>query len=279
MKYSFFPGCAYHSSAGYKESVDAVCSLLDINLVEISDWNCCGATIFMGTDSIKGYTLCGRIIAIAQLSGSKEIITGCNACYTTLRKAVEIFSKDKKILNIVNKNLSEQNLEIKGNIKIRHLLEIFINDIDENIIKSKTTDRYTDTIVAGYYGCQFTRPWGDIDDVENPGMLEKFIKIFKFTPVEHSAKTLCCGASLAVSYADDSSKLISKIIRGIKAKKGELIITICPLCQFNMDSGQKRDPNSQKLPVLFFTQLAGIALGLSEKDLGLNKLLTPIKNL
>lgn len=271
MKYAFYPGCSFNSAAGYKESVNAVNRALGIVFETIPDWNCCGATIYPGVDELGTLCIGARVFALANRLGYKEIVTGCNACYTTLRKVSGKLKNNKKYLADVNKRLAKEGLIFDPDSKIRHFLEVLVDDIPENLWKEKITAGFKHIRVAGYYGCQFTRPWGDF---ESGDMLERLIEKTGFTPVDHSAKTLCCGASLAIPYADESKVLIKRIVKGILDKKADLITTICPLCQFNLDNGQAGlDQMDALLPVTYFTQIAGLALGIAPEKLGLDKLL------
>jgi len=277
VKYGFFPGCSYSSAAGYRESIDAINRLFGIQLVEIPDWNCCGATALFSLNEFKALALTGRLFALSQASGFREIVTVCNACYTTLRKANQILSNNPEIVSKINEDLSKEGLSLEGEFSVRHYLDVLYNDVPEETWSENLTERLKDYEVACYYGCQFTRPWGDIDHMEQPTILDRFIERLGFLPVDHSARTICCGASHAISYAKECRLLISRIIREVRAKGGRVITTICPLCQFNLDSGQKGISNP--IPVPFFTQLAGLALGINASELGLDKLLVPINRI
>ena len=275
MKYAFYPGCSYSSAAGYKESIDAVNRVLGIQFDEIPDWNCCGATVYPGVSEKDTLLLGARIFALADKEGYREIVTGCNACYTTLRKVLEKLKGNKTYVTDVNRRLSNEGLAFHEDSKIRHFLEIFVNDVPKELwnekVKTGCENKQLDfrkINVAPYYGCQLTRPWNDLDPMD---MLEKLIKKVGFTPVDHSAKTMCCGASLAVPYAKESKPLIKRIIDGVLYKKADLVTTLCPLCQFNLDNGQTEMDTA--IPITYFSQIAGLALGLGPEELGLDKLL------
>jgi heterodisulfide reductase subunit B len=278
VKYCFFPGCSYQSAAGYRQSVEAVNRKLGIELNEIADWNCCGATVFFAVDEFKALTLAGRNFALAQSQGYSEIITGCNACYTTLRKAAQILESEPRLLERVNVRLARGRLHIEGGTRIRHYLEILADDVPPDAWPKDESEMRKDTSVAAYYGCQLTRPWGDLDHPERPRILERLIERLGFTPVEHSASTLCCGASHTVPHAEACRPLISRIVREVEEKGADLVTVICPLCQFNLDDGQ-RAPGVPGIPVPYFSQLAGIALGLRPKDLGLDRLLVTARGI
>lgn len=276
MRYGFYSGCSYRSAAGYSESVDAVSRALGIELREIPDWNCCGATAFFSVDEFKALVLAARNFALAQAHGLEEIVTICNACYTTFRKAIKVLTGNPQKLARINKVLAREGLSIERPIAIRHFLDVLYNDVAKEVWFEKRPPNLKDSTVAGYYGCQLTRPWEDLDVPEQPAILERFLERLGFVSVEHSAKTLCCGAFHSISYADECRPLISRIVGEIQFKGADLIATVCPMCQFNLDAGQKMF-GLTPVPVPFFTQLAGIALGLKAADLGLKKLLIPIK--
>lgn len=280
MRYGFFPGCAYKTAAGYKESVDVLNRALGIEFIEIDDWNCCGATAFFSLDETDALTLSGRIFALAEKAGLNQIATVCNACYTTLRKVKKTLENHPDKTEKVNARLAGEGLAIGQPLPVRHYLEVLFHDIpDEKWMKGKGTlhseTSHSGMKIGAYYGCQFSRPWRDVDRPERPVMLDRFLEKLGFSAVGHSAGTQCCGASHAVAYSKECAPLISRIVREIRAKGGEAVATICPLCQFNLDSGQKPD-REKALPVLFFTQIAGLALGIDPEKLGMGKLLNPL---
>ncbi len=277
MKYGFFPGCSFKGAAGYKESTEAVCSELDIELAEIKDWNCCGATSYWSTQDLKSYVLPARIMALAEKQGYPEIANICNACYSTLRKAGTKLDNDEELKVRVNSALNEEGLEYTGNIKIRHFMEILVNDFDPDEIKKHVKKDLAEFVVAPYYGCQLNRPWGDIDDTINPVLMDRLIESLGAKPLEnYSAKTECCGAAHMVAHKECCVILNKRIVQDAIEKGAETICTLCPLCQLNVDSSQSGN-NLPNMPVIFFTQLMALAFGLDKNALMLNKLLTPFK--
>ncbi len=277
MKYGFFPGCSYKGAAGYKESTEAVCRELGIELAEIKDWNCCGATSYWSTQNLKSYVLPARIMALAEKQEFPEIANICNACYSTLRKAKTKLDQDEDLKAKVNSALKEENLEYTGKLKIRHFMEILVNDFDPDEIKKHIKTDLGKLVVAPYYGCQLNRPWGDIDDAVNPVLMDKLIKTLGAKPLtDYSAKTECCGAAHMVAHKDKSLILNRRIVQDALEKGAETICTLCPLCQLNVDASQA-GTGLTNIPVIFFTQLMGLAFGLGRDDLMLNKLITPFK--
>ncbi|MFZ2630848.1 MAG: CoB--CoM heterodisulfide reductase iron-sulfur subunit B family protein [Desulfosalsimonadaceae bacterium] len=276
MGYGFYPGCAYKTEAVYRESVEAVNRVIGLSMPHINDWNCCGATSIFSLDQADALTLTGRIFALAEKQGMDTIVTTCNACYTTLRKAHKLLKTDTGLVDRINERLFTQGLKIGNLPPVRHLLEVYYHDIDETVWAQKRSGTFKPMKIASYYGCQFSRPWGDIDDPEQPQMMDRFLARLGYTPVDHSAKTLCCGASHFITYENDCLKLNERIMGEIRRKGARAISAMCPLCQINLDAVQEKLKGPQ-IPVPYFTQLAGLALGLSPQVLGLSKLLVPMK--
>jgi heterodisulfide reductase subunit B len=274
--HGFFPGCAYRSAAGYRESVEAVNTRLDIHLQALDDWNCCGATAAFSLDEADGLALCARLFALAQKQGFARIVTVCNACYTTLLKAKKHLEKDRQKFAAVCKRLAGQGLEISGTLPdVSHYLDVLADTLAA--LPPTDTAGSVDALsaVGAYYGCQYSRPWSSGAPAQRPRILEEVLGRLGIETVDHSAGTLCCGASHAVPYADACGGMIRRIVGEIRAKGGGIITTICPMCQFNLDAGQ-RDRRQAPLPVTYFTQLIGLALGIAPEELGLNKLMIPL---
>ncbi len=270
--YGFFPGCSYETAAGYAESVQAVCRTLDLTLVEIADWNCCGATSLFSLHETDALLVNARLLALANRQGFDQVVTVCNACYTTLRKAIRVFETHPDLLATANAHLAGESLQVERLLPVRHLLEILYHDVDEDIWQQCRPRNWAPVPVAAYYGCQLTRPWSDVDHPEHPTLMDRFIERLGFVVVEHSAKTLCCGASHVLPHEKACRKLIERILTEIQGKGARLISTVCPLCQFNLDAKQHQLPGPN-IAVPYFTQLAGLALGISPSQLGLKKLL------
>lgn len=262
MTIAFYPGCTFSSAAGYKESFEAVNGHLGVVMDEIPDWGCCGATVSFSVDLDDGVYLGARTLAQAKQMGSDQVVTGCNACYTTLRKAQKLLKTDTAILERANRRLAAEGLAVDPDIAIRHHIEVLVNDVAPD--RWDGVLDYSGVFVAPYYGCQLTRPWKDMDPAD---ILEQLIRLSGFSVAEHSAKTLCCGAALGVPYAKETAPLINRITRAMTDRDAAAMTTVCPLCQLNMDQGQKT------LPVTYYTQIAGLGLGIEPGRLGLDKLL------
>lgn len=276
MRYGFFPGCTPRAAAGYKESVEAINLRLGIELVEIEDWNCCGATTAFSLYQDDGLYLVARIMALANQQQLNEIVTVCNACYTTLNKASEYLQSDSVAHNKINERLKTEGLVLAEILPIRHYLELLVNDVPEENWQFESDKPAFEEKVAVYYGCQLTRPWQKVDHPESPNILDNFFEKLGFEVVDYSAKTLCCGAALAVPYAKNCKDLVARIIRSSQHAGADLIVTICPMCQFNLETLQRHTKLSS-MPIPFFTQLIGLRMGIDPSELGINKLLIPLK--
>jgi heterodisulfide reductase subunit B2 len=277
MRYGFFPGCTYKGSAGYKESTEAVSQILDTELVEIEGWNCCGATSYWSLEDLPALVLPARVMALAEKQGFEEVVNVCNACYSTLRKAQDKLAGDEELTAQVNVALAEEGLRYTGGTRIRHYMEVLVNDLDPQEIRKHVKVDLKELMVAPYYGCQLNRPWGDMDDLQHPVMMDRLIeRLGAGVAVDYSAKTICCGASHMMPYEKNCLPQVRRIIGDALKKGARAISTVCPLCQFNVDASQS-GLDLPGIPVLFFTQLLGLAFGLGEKELQLKKLLVPFE--
>jgi len=272
MTYGFYPGCSYKTEAVFRESVEAVNRAIGLELVTIEDWNCCGATSIFSMDQTEALLLTGRIFALANRQNLDNIVTTCNACYTSLKKCYKTLKSDRDLISKINDRLAAENLKITNLLPVRHLLDVLYYDIDAAVWNRNRPKNLNKLKVAAYYGCQLTRPWADIDDPEQPVIMERFLERLGYETVDHSAKTLCCGASHFIIYEEDCLKLTERIINEMKRKGARLASTICPLCQINLDAAQKNF-RGMPIPVPYFTQLAGLALGIDPNELGIKKLL------
>lgn len=286
MKYSYYPGCSLHSSAKeYDDSTKAVCKALDIELVEIPDWNCCGAI-----DAVYSYepeysiALAARNLALAEKMQS-DIITVCSACFFTLGRTNKLFKENTEVRAKINEALSSVGLSYSGNVKVRNLLEVLLTDVGLEKIKAKVKVPLGSLNVASYYGCLLVRPvdLAHFDDPEHPTRMDELVESLGASKVDYYSKTKCCGASMAMTDEKVMLELSKKILLDAKTAGANVMITACPLCQFNLDAKQKDIESEFKLkidlPILYFTQLMGLAFGIDNKELGLNKNVVSIVNI
>ena len=260
MKLAYYPGCVSLSTGKEMDiSTRAVCAALGIELEELSDWNCCGATHV--SNELVATGLSARNMAQTEL----PIMTPCSICYSNLRSAVHRL-EDLEVRERVNAVLEKK----YGGAAIRHALDVILESLekkDERIVLPLREMK-----VAAYYGCLLTRPAGQYSP-QFPTILEELIKRLEAEPVELRHKTSCCGGPIFMPREDAADDIAFAILAEAKEAGAEVIVTVCPLCHLMLDAKQKalEDKKGQKIgiPVLYVTQLVGIALGLSPEELGL----------
>ncbi len=272
MEYTYYPGCSLHSSApAYEHSTQEVCKSLGVKLNELDDWNCCGATAYMSIKEMTSFAISARNLAIAAKSG-RDVVAPCSGCFVGLTKTNKYMKEFPDVSRKVNEALAEGGLQYDGSVKVRHLLDIFVSDVGLDAIKAKVKKPLKDLKVACYYGCQIVRPKTGLDDTENPQHLEELMAALGATPTHYPMKAHCCGGSI-MGTEEEIGMRLSKNIMDCAAHYGaEVIVCPCPLCQMNLDAYQKRINRvyglKLNLPILYFTQLMGLALGMEPKALG-----------
>ncbi len=261
MKLAYFPGCVSKSTGKEMDvSTRAVCSALGIALEELEDWNCCGATHV--ANELVATGLAARSMAQTDL----PIMTSCSICYSNLRSAAQRM-EDPEAMAKVNAVLTKK----YSGSKVRHALDVIQEALEKNdeliVVPLK------DLKVAPYYGCLMTRPRG-VDSPEFPTMLEKLIKTLKAEPLDFRLKTFCCGGPIFMPQAEAAEDIAYRILKEAKKAGADVIVTLCPLCHLMLDAKQKaiesRRGEKIEIPVLYVTQLMGIALGLGPEELGMN---------
>ncbi len=271
-RYAFYPGCSLKTAAGYKESIEFVARRLGVELVELPDWNCCGATVAFSIHEVEALAMAARVMAIAESQGFDQLVTPCNACYSTLRKAKKIM-EEEGLIQQISSLLQEEGKSYSGRVEIRHVVEVFARDVEGEELEAAISLPFQGLQVAPYYGCQLTRPWGDLDHPDNPTIMDGVLEAAGCGVVDFTAKTYCCGAAQMVANREACLPLVRAILTDARRKGAEAIATICPLCQFNLDSVQEE--LGESLPVVYFTQILGLAMGGSPREVGIGKVLTP----
>jgi len=275
MKYAYFPGCSLHSTAKeYDLSTKEVAGALGIELLEIPDWTCCGATPAHITMHLLSLALPVKNLIQARKMGSYEVITCCAACFNRLKIANHFMQNDAEHREKVEKIVGEP---YRGEVKVRHFLDVLVNVFGLNNLTERITKKLNSVKVACYYGCLLTRPKDitGLDDLEEPHLIDDLMRTIGIEPVEWPYKTECCGASFSLTKTDIVLKLSADILQMASDAGAEAIVVACPLCQSNLDLRQaminKKYKKDFKMPVLYFTQLLGLALGIDRKKLGFNK--------
>jgi heterodisulfide reductase subunit B len=287
MKYLYFPGCSLKSTGKpYEESLKAVFSALNVPLEELRDWNCCGATAYMAVDEVKSFALSARNLALAEKQGEPaenghvQFVAPCSACYALSLKTQHYLEENEDIRKKVERGLSEASLTYGGKVDVRHPLDVLMNDIGLEKIKEAVKSPLGNK-VACYYGCQIVRPYATFDDQANPTSLDKLMQAIGATPVNWAMKTRCCGGTLVGTIREVGFRLNYLILKEAERKGADTLVTTCPLCQFGLECFQP-DVNASwqasfHTPVVYFTQLLGLALGIPEKKLGMQRLFVPYK--
>jgi len=280
IDYAYYPGCSVKSSAKhYEESILPVFRELGVNLNEVEDWNCCGATATPSVDKSKTSALNGRILALAEKDNG-SLIAPCAACYLSLKKSHLFLSGGSKEAQKILDALKTQGLEYKGDVQVKHPLEVLTGEIGLDKIKDRVTRPLSGLRVASYYGCQIVRPYADFDDAENPTTMDDIIAALGADPVDYSAKTRCCGGALTANIEEVGIELNYLLLKEAKRKHADVFVTLCPLCLFNLEISQSKVNKKYKqdlhTPVLFFSQLMGLAFGLSKESMGFQRSLIPL---
>jgi heterodisulfide reductase subunit B len=281
MEYTYYPGCSLEASAkGYDESFRFVFTALGQKLVYLEDWNCCGATYYMATKETISLVISARNLALAEKYGH-DIVAPCSSCYTILYKTNHILKNNPIMKAKVDQALRKDNLEYNLSLKVRHPLEVLVNDLGIGTIASHCQIPLNGVKIAPYYGCQIVRPDRGLDNKENPQMMDSLFEALGAENVYFPMKVRCCGGMLMTTYPDVGLELNKEILECAYENGADLIATTCPLCHINIEAYQekinKRYKTNFHIPVLFFTQVLGLALGGTPQQLGLNRSLIPFE--
>lgn len=280
MKYSYFPGCSLKGlGRAYEESLLPVMRHLGVELVEVDDWNCCGATAYMSVDERKACVLAARNLALAEKVGPHDLITPCSACYLVLNKTQHYLRDAPAINAAVQSALAAGGLACSGRIAVRHPLDVLVHDVGLDVIKEKVVRPLHGLKVAPYYGCQVVRPYATFDDAWNPTTMDRLLRTLGAEVVEYPLKTKCCGGSLTGTLPEAGLRLSYILLKEAVRRGADVIATICPLCQFNLDAyhdQMERRWGPARIATVYFTQLMGLAFGLAPKDLGLQRNFVPM---
>ncbi len=271
MKYSYFPGCSLETVAqSYDVSAKLAAEKLGVELVELEDWNCCGATAYFHIDEILAHTLCARNLAMSEKAGM-DVVAPCSGCYKNMRETNAHLKKDTELRDHINLALNEDGLGFIGEQRVLHLMDVFAEEVGVQNIRNKVVNSLNGLRIAPYYGCQLLRPRIGRENVENPGFLEDLISATGAEAVAYPLKTECCGGSLIMTKNSVALKLIRNLLACAAHAKADLIVTTCPLCQVNLECYQKkvnREYGTEfSIPVLYFTQVLGFSFGIPEEDL------------
>jgi len=274
MEIAYYPGCSLHSSSKlYDIQTKSVLNRIGIQLSEIEDWNCCGATSASKTNDFLSIALAARNLGIADATGLPEVMIPCSSCYSRTLVSQKTLENDPDLKAEVNAELAKK---VEGKIKVSTIMEVLMSNAEE--IKEKAVKKLKGVKPACYYGCLLTRFPSDMpvtDNVENPTSMETILKSIGAAPLDWGYKTDCCGASASVNDADTALKLMAKIFEDAIARDANCFVTTCPMCQLNLDAYQdevsKKYGITKKLPVYFITELIGVSMGIPFDQLQIDR--------
>ena len=276
MKYAYYPGCASESTAREQHSSSqAVARKLGIDFVEIPNWSCCGATAAHQTNRLLAASLPAANLLIAQEMGL-DVVVNCAACYSRLKTANHEVATSLEMRKKVGETLGR---DYDGSVKVRHLLEVLLEDLGLETIEQRISHSLNGLKVAPYYGCLLVRPpeVTQFDDPENPTSMDRLVTALGGDSLDWPHKVECCGGGLALTRTDVVVKLTDSIIGMAQAAGADCIAVACPMCQANLDLRQsdinKETGRDYNMPIVYITQLLGLCLGISQSELGLSKLM------
>lgn len=278
LSFSYFPGCSQTGSAEeYGLSTEAVCKALGIELVELPDWSCCGASSAHMTNDLLSIALPGRDLALARQAG-KDLLVVCAACYSRMSVAQRRILEDEAL---ARKVASAIGMDPRFEGRIRHLLDVVANDLGMQDIKKWLRNDLSGLKAVPYYGCLLVRPPEVCccDSVENPTELDRFLSALGVEVKPWSFKTDCCGGSLSLSRSDIVEKLVNNLFVRAEEAGADCIVTACPMCAANLEMRQKPGRFSfeilHRMPVLYFTEVLGLAMGLDTEKWFKSHLIDP----
>ncbi len=269
LRYAYYPGCSLEATAReYDQSVRAVCARLGIELSELPDWSCCGASSGHSTSRWLACTLAGRNLVLAE--GMKlDIAVACPACYVRLRNAHHEMQRDNRLREELSSVMA---VPYRAEYSTRHLLDIICHDVGLENLKNKVVKPLQGLKLAAYYGCYLVRPPELVafDDPENPQCMDALLDTLGAEVRDWSGKVDCCGGSLSLSKREIASHLVAELAEMAGRAGAEALVTACPLCHANLEMRQT-GADGDKLPVFYFTELIGLALGIAETRAWLGK--------
>jgi heterodisulfide reductase subunit B len=280
-QYSFYPGCSSQKKASsYNQfrSTQTICQELGIQLNEISDWNCCSASIgYCGGGELPRLVLSARNIALSEKEHpGQDLVATCAACWLATREAQERLEHDSQLKTEANEALKEAGLTFKGEKKVRHLVEVLIEDVGYDEIQKHVKKPLKGIKIAGYVGCQTNRPFGIAgESFENPVYLDKMIEAVGAEPItNYQKKVACCGGALMFSEPEKSQALVKDILEAAHDAGADMLVTPCPVCQMNTEVYQsfinKKYGTNFNMPSVYYSTIMSVAFGKTAKEAALD---------
>ena len=266
MNLAYYPGCTLKTRARNLEQ-PAVASMeaLGFKLNEVPRWNCCGAVYSLAEDDLIHQVAPVRNLIRAKKQGETELVTLCAFCLNTLKRANILMKEDIAKRDTINDFIDEE-IDYAGEVKVVHLLEVLRDELGWEALSQKVKLPLRGLRVAPYYGCTLLRPREvAIDSVDDPTILREFLEALGASPVDFPESTRCCGSYQVISSPDDISEYARLILDSALSHGAETLVVTCPLCDYNLGRGQKelsKKSGFREMPLLYFTQLLALALGL-----------------
>lgn len=283
-KYTYYPGCSSEGSAAHLDkSIRAIAPKLGIEIEDLNDWNCCGASVGeLAAGPLSSAALSASNLARAREQGEQDVMTPCAACYLNTHGTNEHIREDDGFKADLNEALAAAGKSYDGDLHVRHACEVLVNDVGIAAIKEQVTNPLEGIKIAGYVGCQTVRPFagtergGDYDSYDKPEFLDDFINATGAEAIDFDNATSCCGGAVAVMKPEKTLHLMKKILDEAQAKCADAIATPCPLCQTNVEMYQdainKKFGTTFNIPVVFYSQLMALAFGMdAKKDAALDQ--------
>ncbi len=274
MKYAYYPGCSLEGTAlEYNESTRALMQHLGIELTELPEWTCCGASAAEPVNYLLSLALPARNLALAEKTeGVGDLLVPCSACYLNLKKVEEKIRTEPELRHKLNEILAVEQIRLTGTVRVRHLLDVLSRDLDINRIQELADGTFSGFQIAPYYGCQCLRPYPVFDDPEEPRSMEPLIRASGAELHQWDTGGKCCGASHMNTKMEVGLELVGQILE--QAQGADAIVTVCPMCQMNLEAYQHKISKLRQrdlhMTILYLPQLLGLAMGLSEKEMRLD---------
>ncbi len=271
MKVSYFPGCTLNTTGkGFDNAVRAATAAVGLELIELAEWNCCGATYPLIVDNMLELAAPAHVLVAARNQGS-TVTTACTTCYNVLKRTNKFIREHPDERERLNAFIEA---EYQGEVEVKDILHLLRDEVGFAAVQEKVQRPLKDLKVACYYGCMVLRPPAEVayDDPDHPRSLDDLMTALGAMPVDYPHKNECCGAYLTVSAPEVTREMVYTILKSAQLAGAQAVVTNCPLCQFNLDKRQAEmaqfHAGFQSLPVFYFSQLMGLALGLDASEYG-----------
>lgn len=274
MNYAYYPGCSLEGSAQeYDLSSRLVLDFFGIGLREIDGWTCCGASAVEPVSELLAQALPARNLALAaRMEHLDQVLVPCAACYLNLLRVNRKTMREASSRARVNEALSAEGLSYDGNMQVRHLLDVLANEIGPDQLRESVRTPLEGLTLAPYYGCQILRPYVEFDDPERPKSMEPLLEAAGAAVHRWGMGARCCGASLMVTAPEAALADVRALLEA--AQGADAIVTVCPMCQMNLEAYQDRalsGSSAEPVSVLYLPQVLALALGFDPKSSGMNK--------